>query len=310
MNVQVRGVHAALFTPRRPDGALNLEVLRSHAGFLLNSGMDGLVINGATGEYLHSREDDFPVLLDTVSSIAGNGRFMVGIGGTDVQRSIENGRLAIDAGAKALLLPAPHFFRYSQDDLIAYVQQIANGVGGPILLYNLPQFTNNTYEPATVLNLVSANGPVIGIKDSSGSLESLRVLTKRDPNGASRIVGNDQVLVQGRQEGVSDGVISGVAAAMPELIRYLTYTSLDDPNYPLAASLLNELIEQLGPFPVPWGLKLIAERRGLGSMGFVIPFASARTAQVDTLTAWLEEWWPRATDILQLQPLEAAGQAV
>lgn len=307
--VKVRGIYCALFTPRRADGSLDKEVLRSNAEFLLGAGLDGLVLNGATGEYLHSREEDFASLLQIVSETAGAGGFIAGIGGPDMSLSIRNGRMAMEAGALALLLPAPHFFRYGQEDLIAYVQHVVKAVNAPVLLYNLPQFTNG-YDTATVLSLVSPGGRVIGIKDSSGSLDTLRALSEGGFSHASRIVGNDQVLVQARYEGISDGVISGVASALPELILYLGTADFEaDPErYTAATALLDELIEQLAPFPVPWGLKFIAERRGLGDMGSVIPVAASRAVQVSHLTSWLEEWWERAGELIPLGPLAVAGR--
>jgi 4-hydroxy-tetrahydrodipicolinate synthase len=308
MTGKVTGTFCALFTPRRGDGAVNGELLRANSEFLLEAGMDGLVMNGATGEYLHSREEDFAEILEIVSDVAGPGRFIAGIGGTDVNRSIRNGRMAMESGARALLLPAPHFFRYSQDDLIAYVQHVAKAVEAPVLLYNLPQFTNG-YETSTVINLLSSmGGSVVGLKDSSGSLETLRAMAQRNQANESCIVGNDQVLVQGRREGISDGVISGVASAMPELILYLNTADMaaEPERYAAASALLDELIGQLGPFPVPWGLKFIAERRGLGPMGSVIPVSASRRSQVVQLTAWLEEWWERASNIIPVDSLEVA----
>ena len=308
MQVHVQGVHSALFTPRFADGSLNREVLRTCAEFLMGTGVDGLVLGGATGEYLHGRQGEFREIVEIVSAITGRGQFIAGIGGTDVSTSIENGRLAMEYGARALLLPAPHFFRYAQEDIVAYVQHISESVEAPILLYNLPQFANG-FDTATSMDLIRPERGIIGIKDSSGSLETLRSLTARKTPGVSRIVGNDQVLVQARKDQICDGVISGVAAAIPELILYLGRTdpASDAARFGAVSGMLDELVDQLNNFPVPWGLKFISERRGLGPLGSPLPVTESRREQARALAIWVEDWWDRMNALVPVGPLAVAG---
>lgn len=304
----VHGVYAALLTPRRADGSLNREVLRAGAEFLMGAGVDGLVMNGATAEYPLARESDFAEMIGIISKVAGNQRFLACVGGTDVAGSIRNGRLAMEAGALGLLLPAPLFFRYGQQDVEAFARHVAGEVKAPTLLYNLPQFANG-YETETADRLIHRDGPIVGIKDSSGSLDILRMLTSRGSEGVSRIIGNDQVFVQARREGICDGVVSGVAGALPELLLILGRADLvaDATAFDAAAGLLSELIEKLNLFPTPWGLKFIAERRGLGPMGSALPLTDARLAQAELLSEWLEEWWLRLSAVAPVGPLEVAG---
>jgi 4-hydroxy-tetrahydrodipicolinate synthase len=304
MSANVQGVFAALFTPRASDGSVDLHVLRSHAEHLFSFGVQGVVINGATGEYLFSREGDFEQVVGVVRDVAGPGRFIAGIGATDLQRTIDYGRLAHEAGALALLLPGPHFFSYQQQDLRAYVRHVASSVAAPILLYNLPQFANG-YETATVVDLIEGADNIIGIKDSSGSLEILRALSQRPTGSVSRVVGNDSALVAAQQEGVADAVISGVAAALPELIQFLFHNSQSkNPNqYSEAADLLSLVIDELNRFPVPWGLKFLAQHRGMGNMGSPLPLSSARSDQAIELERWLQQWWSRAGKVIPLQKL-------
>lgn len=308
MQPLIHGVYAAIFTPRHEDGSLNRDVLRAESEFLMHAGVDGLVMNGATAEYPLARESEFAEIAGIVSEAAGAGRFLASIGGPDVNGSIRNGRLAMEAGAKALLLPAPIFFQYGQQDVEAYARHIAGALKAPMLLYNLPQFANG-YEPETAGRLISREGPIVGIKDSSGQLDILRLLTKRGPEGISRIIGNDQVFADARREGICDGVVSGVAGALPELLLFLGRADLaiDRETFDAAAGLLAELIEKLNQFPVPWGLKFIANRRGLGPMGSALPVTDSRRVQAEQLGEWLEEWWSRLNGVAPLGPLEVAG---
>lgn len=308
MEPLVHGVYAALLTPRHADGSLNYEVLRAEAEFLMAAGVDGLVMNGATAEYPLARECEFEKVLGVVSEVAGKQRFLAAIGGTDATGSIRNGHLAMEAGAKALLLPAPLFFRYQQEDVEAFARYVAGELKAPTLLYNLPQFSNG-YDVGTADRLIHAEGPIVGIKDSSGSLEILRMLTKRGADGISRIIGNDSAYVQARREGICDGVVSGIAGALPELLLLLGRADLNAEagTFDAAAGLLAELIEQLDAFPTPWALKFIAERRGFCPMGSSLPITDARRAQAETLSAWVEAWWERLSAVAPVGSLEVAG---
>ncbi|MBI3282413.1 MAG: dihydrodipicolinate synthase family protein [Acidobacteria bacterium] len=105
------------------------------------------------------------------------------------------GRLALEKGARALLLPMPYFFPYTQDDLACFCATVAAELAAaPILLYNLPRFTT-ALSVDTVRSLLAEVPNLAGIKDSSESLEILRALSGGPDSRASRIVGDDTVLV-------------------------------------------------------------------------------------------------------------------
>ncbi|MCU0227600.1 MAG: dihydrodipicolinate synthase family protein [Bryobacterales bacterium] len=298
MPALITGVYAAIFTPRDEHGEIADDVLEGHARWLLQSGVQGLVVGGATAEYVFADESEARRLVEAVADIAGRHRFIAGIGGGTVQQCIRRGQHAMDCGARALLLPAPHFFPYSPEDVATFARHVANHVNGPVLLYQLPQFSNG-YSTEHALGLLHTEDAVVGIKDSSGSLELLRDLTERGAAGVSRIVGNDSVLVRGRREGVCDAVISGVSAALPDLIVALfDAASVDSETEPPLAFLLDEVIQQLNGFPVPWGLKWIAEARGLGPFGSPLPISPQRQDEARALREWLRDFLPRLAHAL------------
>jgi len=191
--------------------------------------------------------------------------------------------------ARAVLLPMPHFYRYEQNDLEAFVHAVSEQLEVPILLYNLPQFSTGL-EPATVRRLIKYCPNVIGIKDSGGSLDILRDLTEAGTD-ACRIVGSDNVLGQALREGVCDGIISGVAGVLPELVLPLfeNRAATDSPEFGREEQMLHESIEQLDRFPTPWALKWIAEARGIAPATFAQPVSSHRLAQKRSLLSWLSE---------------------
>lgn len=296
----LREVWAAVLTHLEPSGAPDIAALRRNVDLVVSSGFDGIVLNGATGEYTALSPEQFRATLSAAADeVQGRCRFLCGIGSASLQDSVAMGQAAFEAGAAAVLLPPPHFFRYSQGDVAEWCRQIARSVPGPVLLYNLPQFTN-PFTLETVQALLAEGSGIEGIKDSSGSLDILRALTAATPD-VRRIVGNDAVLVQGRREEVASGVISGVAGVLPELVGLLAgRPECDEKQYSAATVLMNDYLDQLKDLPVPWGLKWTAEFRGIAPARFAQPLSAEREAQGKQFAKWLEGWWAQVAAELNL----------
>ncbi|GGG62791.1 hypothetical protein GCM10011585_00270 [Edaphobacter dinghuensis] len=165
----------------------------------------------------------------------------------------------------------------------------------PQLLYNLPQFTTG-FEPATTLDLIRRCSNVIGMKDSSGSLKTLRLLA-RESIDTSRIIGNDGVLAQGLIEGICDGVVSGVACVLPEIIQPLFAHPPASPAFLSAADSLREVISHIDVLPAPWGLKVIAEERGIAQAVYPLPLSRERELQIQSIREWLRQWLPHIEEL-------------
>jgi 4-hydroxy-tetrahydrodipicolinate synthase len=281
----VQGVYAAVLIPRLPDGELDTRGFRAILEFLRGKGLTRVVVNGATGEYCLTTGAELARMLTTCRETLPGGEVLCCIGAAGLAGCLELGGIAVDHGARALLLPMPYFFPYAQGDLHAFCEGVAARLDAPILLYNLPLFTT-PLELETVRGLIDRVPNIIGIKDSSGSLAILGGLD----SGACRIIGDDSVLVAALDAGLCDGVVSGVAGVLPELITFL-FEQRNSPAYPRAVELLNELIRHLSVFPAPWGLKLIAECRGITTAWFSQPLSAARKAQASEFRAWFPGWW-------------------
>jgi 4-hydroxy-tetrahydrodipicolinate synthase len=277
------GVYAAVTNPKDEKNLVDGGALRRILRFLTDSGIRGFALNGATGEYCLSGAADLAHLLETAGkSLPADASILCGIGAADLRGVLENGRMALAAGARAVLLPMPHFFPYEQHDLRAFCLEVAERLPIDILLYNLPQFTSGL-TAATVCDLIRECPPIKGIKDSSGFLGILRALT-HDLPGAVRLVGNDGVLPEALQEEVCDGVVSGVAGVCPELV--LPLFAEGGAWDAEAIRTLRAFIEKLDTVPVPWGLKWIAESRGLAPARFNLPLSKLRVSQGNQLQAW------------------------
>lgn len=289
------GVYAAVLTPRKANGGVDVAALAKLIRFLLSKGISSFALNGATGEFCLSRPSHLQAMLETVrESSHGKAKILCGIGAPGIVETRELMAVAEKGGAAGLLLPMPYFFRYEQEDLDAFCREAAKHTDLPILLYNLPQFSTGI-EKETVRALIADVPNIIGIKDSGGSLDIFRDLTERAPD-ACRFVGNDPALRPALSEGVCDGVISGIACVLPELILGLygqneraACAEFDD-----VWGLLRKVVTQLDLLPTPWALKWIAEARGICKAEFAQPLSAERVAQGIRISSWVREWFPAA----------------
>ena len=295
---RLSGLFAAIVTPIDDNGAVDLDTLDRVVDHALVPGVAGICVGGATGEYPHLEvEDRLRVIKRAAARVPAGRSLLVGIGGPTMGRSIELGEAAVAAGARALLVPMPMFFRYEQSDLEAYAAKVSRGLRAPCLLYNLPTFTNGL-NSHTMLSLLRDEEFIVGLKDSSGDEAMLPVLAQgRGSEPWSFFVGDDRLMLAGLNAGW-DGAVSGVAGLCPELIAAL-HEHVAAGRHAAAArlqALLDELIVQLARFPTPWGVRVGLAARGLPTGPLPLPLTTARRQQMAAFKAWFTGWLPRALD--------------
>lgn len=283
------GVYAALLSPRHSNGEIDLASFRHQVEALNKKGLVGYAINGATGEFTLSSEDELKKMLQETHSVAPDAAILCGVGAADTQGAIRRVRLASTLGAKAILLPMPYFFPYRQDDLREFVHSAASESDIPVLLYNLPQFTSGL-DVDTVLSLLMEHRNIVGIKDSSGSLDIMRAITQ-EGLAVARLIGNDSALCDAMTEKLCDGVVSGVACTLPELMVSLFANGAQGINFADLRKLLDTFIDQLAPLPTPWGLKATSAVRGFTKESYPFSLSSGRQQEVANLQRWFAEWY-------------------
>lgn len=282
-------LYTALLIPRTPGGYLDEDALAIQMEFLLKTGIRNVVVNGATGEYCLTSPSDLGRCLRLVREVLPpDAGFLCGVGSPSLQKSLELGRMSIDAGVEAILVPMPHFFPYSQTDLMEFVGQVATELPARILLYNLPRFTSGL-EVSTVIELMKQYPNIIGIKDSSGSLDIFRAITEAEIDSL-RISGNDLALPDALAAGLCDGVVSGIACVLPELIQMLLSSIPGSEEFQVAREKLIELVAYVDVLPCPWGLKALAEARGIAKATYHQPLSLDRKKQMTEFQNWFNKW--------------------
>ena len=140
----IRGVHAALVTPRRADThEIDFGAALELVDFACRSGCDGIVLSGATGEFIHF---DIAERLKLMRLAIKRSRVpvTVNVSHSSLEGALALAREALSQGAATLLLMPPYFFPYGQPEIQEFYLRFARAAGSriPILLYNIPAFTS------------------------------------------------------------------------------------------------------------------------------------------------------------------------
>lgn len=296
----LQGPLAAVLTPRTADDGIDLAAFERGVDFVLSGGGAGVVVNGGTGEYAAQTPAERKQVAERgLAASGGRGTYVVGIGAMSLAEAVEYGRHAFRIGATAVLLPAPHFYRYDQADLLEFYREAAAGIDGPVLLYNLASFVT-PIETETTLELIDSVDNIVGVKDSSGRLETVERMTAEETAGA-RILGHDKVIAEGLRRGWMDAAISGPTAVVPELMRGLFDASAagDSQRFDALAAKLDEFLVWVGAAPYPWPLEWAARYRGFADCPPRLPQSDARRRQAAELAAWLDGWLDGVRNALQ-----------
>lgn len=292
MPAPVSGVLAALITPIDESGRPDRETFDRVIDFVTERGVDGVVIGGGTAEYPHfTLEDRAALVLRAVRRLRGRAIVAASVGTSSIHTTRELALRSADAGADCLLIPMPYFFGYEQDDLAEFCAEVCRTVSMPCFLYNLPSFTSPV-SVETAIELLRTVPNLVGMKDSSGEVSSLEPLARaRGSGGFSLFVGDDCLLLDALKAGW-DGVVSGIACFVPELI-LAVYRSYREGRAADAAALqaaLDALIEQVVRLPIPWGVRAGLSARGIPNGPMHVPPSARRRRQMGELEQWLGQW--------------------
>jgi 4-hydroxy-tetrahydrodipicolinate synthase len=156
----------AMVSPMRPDGSLDPEGARRLARHLVDTGHDGIVVNGTTGESATLSDDESIEMVRLVAeAVGGRAQVVAGVGSNATAHSVEMAHRAVDAGATGLLLVSPYYNKPTQAGLVAHCRAVAEATDLPIMLYDIPGRTGIPFATATLLEL--AQVPTIrAVKDA------------------------------------------------------------------------------------------------------------------------------------------------
>lgn len=255
----IRGSLVALVTPMHADGSLDWTALDALLDWHIESGTDGIVAVGTTGESATLAVDEHCQVIDRViKRVAGRIPVIAGTGGNATAEAVQLTREAQDLGADACLLVTPYYNKPTQEGLYQHYRHIAEAVTIPQILYNVPGRTGVDMLPATVARLADIDN-ITGIKEATGDLDRAREVIEFCQGRMAVYSGDDATATDLMLMG-GDGTISVTANVAPVQLAEVSRLALAgeaEAAYALDSKLaaLNEaLFLESNPIPVKWAL--------------------------------------------------------
>ena len=260
----LQGSFVALVTPMLANGSLDFNALKALIEWHIESGTDGIVSVGTTGESATvSVPEHLEIIKKTINFVDGRVPVIAGTGGNSTHEAVELTQTASELGADYALIVAPYYNKPNQEGLFQHFIKIADSVEIPQILYNVPSRTACDLRPDTVMRLASHQN-IVGIKEALDSSERLSELIRisqsvADQKNFSVFSGDDPSFSSFMANG-GDGVISVAANIVPKYISQICSLNLSDQFDPAEElnSILKNLYELLfiesNPIPVKWML--------------------------------------------------------
>jgi 4-hydroxy-tetrahydrodipicolinate synthase len=237
MNLSVRGVIVPAVTPFNEQGKIDTAAIKRLVDFLIERGIHGLFPGGTTGEGpLLSIFERQQLAEAFVKAADGRVPVIVHTGAVTTAATLELTRHAQVSGAQAAAIIPPYFYHYPDGALLRHFERIATQVPDfPIYLYNNPSVAGNNISLELTTRLVERCPNIVGMKDSSSSLETLFALSSLRNGDFNTASGNDRQILMGIAMGF-DACVSGNANVVPELVVAL-YHAATEGNLELAREL-------------------------------------------------------------------------
>ncbi|HEX6633672.1 MAG TPA: 4-hydroxy-tetrahydrodipicolinate synthase [Usitatibacter sp.] len=253
------GSLVAIVTPMAADGALDLARLKSLVDWHVAEGTDGIVIVGTTGESPTVDVDEHCRLIEkAIEYAAGRVPVIAGTGGNSTREAIELTKFAAKAGAGYALSVVPYYNKPTQEGMYRHFRAIAEAVDIPLILYNVPSRTIADLSNDTVVRLAEVPR-IVGIKESTSSIERVTDLLARKPADFMVFSGNDDAALAYTMLG-ANGVISVTANVAPRLMHEMIAAARAG-DFARAIGINNRLLGlhrhlfiESNPIPVKWAL--------------------------------------------------------
>ncbi|MFC1942105.1 4-hydroxy-tetrahydrodipicolinate synthase [Chloroflexota bacterium] len=163
----------AMVTPFKESGEVDFEQAKKLALALLDSGSEGLVVVGTTGESPTLIREEEKRLFTEIKSVVGDrGSVIAGTGSNSTAEAMEATREAEKIGVDACLLVVPYYNKPSQEGLYQHFKTIARSTSLPCILYNVPSRTITSLDVDTIVRLSQIDN-IIGIKEASGNMDQV-----------------------------------------------------------------------------------------------------------------------------------------
>lgn len=216
MNNEFEGVYAVAVTPFHKDGSFNYDAAKKNLDRLIDSGIPGIVIMGATGEYMSVSDSEHKEYIsEIVPYICSRVKVIVGATREQADDTISLINHASRCGAHAAMVLTPPYCHPAQDEIVENYKYIIEHTAIPLVLYNNPGSCGVDIEQKTYEKLFQLCGFRI-VKESTGSIHKLTQVLSKAPEDISVFCGCDNIAYESFAAG-ANGWISMLANIAPEM---------------------------------------------------------------------------------------------
>lgn len=259
-----KGSMVALVTPMHEDGSLDKKALQELVEWHIQSKTDAIVAAGTTGESATLDADEqLEVISFIVKQVARRIPVIAGTGSNSTRTTLKLSENAKRAGADACLIVTPYYNKPTQNGLYQHYKMVAEKIGLPVILYNVPGRTACDILPETVEYLSKVKN-IIGIKEATGKLERAQEIIKRCDKTFEVYSGDDATALELMLHGAK-GVISVTSNITPLKMHEMCEAALNG-NQALAEKINTKLMLlhknlflESNPIPAKWALHMMGK---------------------------------------------------
>jgi len=278
----------AMVTPFAADGSLNLDSARRLAHHLVDTGSDGIVVCGTTGEGPTVTDREKLDLFEAVVTEVGASATVIANTGTyDTHHSVALTRSALATGVDGFLVVTPYYSKPPRPGIVAHFQAIAEAADGrPVIVYNIPQRVVVNLEPDVLAELGEIPN-VVAVKQATADLDQARRVV--EDTGLVLYAGNDDLVMPFLELGGAGGICVASHVAGRQYRHMIDLAQQGDVAGARAIDeslrgLLAALAVTTNPIPVKAALNLLGHDVG----GLRLPLVQADAAQTQAVAQALE----------------------
>ncbi len=216
-SISLAGIFSPIPTPFGEDGGIAQQALISNLERWNQHDLAGYVVLGSNGEAPYLDEEEKALVWRTVRQVIPPGKLMIaGTGCESTRQTISLTRQAAQAGADAALVVTPHYYspKMTGDSLVRYYEAVADASPIPILIYNVPKFTNVNMSAKSIAR-ASQHPNIIGEKDTSGNITQLAETVRLAHPSFQVLAGSAGFVLAGLVVGAVGGILA-LANIAPE----------------------------------------------------------------------------------------------
>jgi N-acetylneuraminate lyase len=283
---RARGLFSALVTPMHSDESVNFDALKRLVRAELEDGVEGFYCCGSSGEgLLLTLEEREKVLEATLDAAGGSAPVIAHVGTIRTADAIRLALRARSAGAAAVSMIPPYYYRFSLEEIVEYYEAVVRAVPDfPVIVYNIPQFTGVSFDKNNAARLL-AQPCVIGVKHTSQDLYGLERMRDAYPEKVF-FNGFDEQFLPALSMGATSTIGTTVNLFAPIFLDIRAAYLRSDMKRALASQrTLNGFVEEMVRVGIFSAVKYLWKLRGLDLGACRAPFKPLSEADQRALDA-------------------------